>query len=106
MDPGDAVEETLAQAQQLPAQAVATIFRRYGKPLAAAPPPAAPDDANVRLVLDDGATAMLRALEVRTPVDVLPNDWFILEVTGAETLAVPGPLFAAAVAALAQKLAR
>jgi hypothetical protein len=101
-DEPDAIEEALALARRLPAAAIAALFHRYGKPLAAPLPPPAPDDQRVELTLDDGSAAAVRALEVRTPVDVIANHWFVLEPQGKEPLAIPGPLFAAALAALSR----
>ena len=98
----DAIEEALALVRRLPPNAVATVFRRYGKPLDLELPPAEPDDSSAELVLDDGSTATVRVLQVRTPVDVIANDWFVLATPAAEALAVAGPLFAAALAALAR----
>jgi hypothetical protein len=98
----DAIEEALALARRLPGRVVAAVFQRYGKPLAEEPPPVEPDDRRAELTLDDGAIAIVRALEVRTQVDVIGNDWFVLEAAGAETLALPGPLFAASLAALSR----
>lgn len=96
----DAIDEALATAQALPATAVAALFTRYGKPLAEAPPPLAADERHLPLAGDGLAGAIVRVLSVRTAVDVIGNDWFVLEAVGAEPLAVAGPLFAAALAAL------
>ncbi len=98
----DAIEEALALARRLPVKAVTTLFERYGKPLAVDVPPLEPDDQRAELALEDGSTATVRALQVRLPVDVIGNDWFVLETAGAEPLAMPGPLFAAALAALSR----
>jgi hypothetical protein len=96
----DPVEEVLTMARQLPARAVVAVFQRYGKPLADELPPIEAEDQRAELTLDDGARVVVRVLNVRTPVDVIGNDWFILQ--GEEALAVPAPLFAAALAALAR----
>ena len=75
------------------------------------PPPAADDQ---RAVLDrpaggqgDGksaprASATVRVLQVMGYGDVIPNDYFVLEMTGDEPVAVAGPFFAAALEALAR----
>ena len=102
----DPFEEVLALARQIPARAIVAVFQRYGKPLEDALPPALPEDQGAELLLDDGATAALRVLNVRTPVDVIGNDWFVLESPGDDPLAVPAPLFASAVAALARAAAQ
>lgn len=98
----DAVAATLALARALPAELVLALFRRYGRPLDVMLPPVADDDARVRL----GDDATLRRVALRMPVDVIANDWFVLERAGAEPLAVAGPLFAAALQALARAAAR
>lgn len=105
VDEPDAIAEVLARARQLPPDAVAALFRRYGRPLAVELPPAAPDDRAVELALPDGAIATVRLLQVRTAVDVIANDWFVLAAPAAEPLAIAGPLFAAALAALARAAA-
>jgi hypothetical protein len=102
----DPIAAALASARALPAAAVTALFHRYGRPLEVAPPPAAPDEPKLALTLDDGSTATLRALRLRTPVDVIANDWFVLERAGGEPLAIAGPLFAAALAALARAVAK
>ncbi|MCU1282590.1 MAG: hypothetical protein JWM53_6136 [bacterium] len=103
-DPGtaelDAIDEALALAGALPATVVAALFQRYGKPLAEALPPVADDERSLALAGDGLDGALVRVLNVRTAVDVIGNDWFVLQTTGAEPLAVAGPLFAAALAAL------
>ena len=92
--------ETLAQARALPAEQVLAVMRRYARPLdMPLPPPAADEDA-VTL-----ADATLRCVRLRAAVDVIANDWFVLERAGDETLAIAGPLFAAALAALARAVA-
>jgi hypothetical protein len=92
----DPIAEVLARAQRL-ADVVVAVFRRYGKPLAADLPGEA---ARVDIQLSDGTIAVMRACRVRTPVDVIANDWFILELPGEEPLAMPGMLCASALAAL------
>jgi hypothetical protein len=92
----DAIDEALALAQALPANVVVALFERYGRPLADAPPPLL--DGERHLPLADGA--IVRVISVRTAVDVIANDWFVLATGTAEPLAMAGPLFAAAIAAL------
>jgi hypothetical protein len=94
----DPIVETLEQVRALPAAAVAGVFARYGKPLALELPPMRDDDP--RVIVDGGT---VRAVRYRMPVDVIANDWFVLEREGEEPLAIPGPLFAAAVAALTRQ---
>jgi hypothetical protein len=96
----DAIDEALALAAALPAAVVTALFGRYGKPLAEGLPPIAADERQLALVGDGADGAIVRVVNVRTAVDVIGNDWFVLEVAGAEPLAVAGPLFAAALAAL------
>jgi hypothetical protein len=96
----DAIDEALALAAALPAAVVTALFRRYGKPLAEAPPPVDADEQQLALAGEGADGAIVRVLNVRTQVDVIGNDWFVLETAGAEPLAVAGPLFAAALAAL------
>ncbi|HZS42384.1 MAG TPA: hypothetical protein VFF06_36390 [Polyangia bacterium] len=99
----DAIDEVLERARRLPADAVAAVFRRYGKPLEVALPAAADDDRRAELAFAAGTAAAVRAVEVRTRVDVIGNHWFVLESSGDEPLAMPGPLLAAALAALSSK---
>jgi hypothetical protein len=100
----DPVQEALALVRTMPAAAISGLFVRYGKPLAL--PPGPPDADTAEVTLDDGRPALVRRLRLRMPVDVIGNDWFILEVDGEDALAIPGPLFAAALAALARAVAR
>jgi hypothetical protein len=100
-DPGSgAIAETMAQVARVPAELVLAVFRRYGRPLEQPMPPRATDDEYCALLLDGGRTAGVRALQVRTPVDVIANDYFVLEAPGAEPLAVSGAQFAGALTAL------
>jgi hypothetical protein len=107
-DEGDPVREALVLTRGMPPAAISGLFARYGKPLALPPgmPLSPPDDDAVALTLDDGQAAIVRRLRLRMPVDVIGNDWFILEIAGADPLAIPGPLFAAALAALARAVSR
>jgi hypothetical protein len=93
---GDAIDEALALARALPANVVVALFDRYGRPLADAPPPLVEGERH--LSLTDGA--IVRVISVRSAVDVIANDWFVLATGSAEPLAIAGPLFAAAIAAL------
>ena len=86
----------------MPPKAVIAIFTRYGKPLAVAMPPEAADDQRALLALSEGGSASVRVLQVRGYGDVIPNDYFVLERAGEDAVAVEGPLFAAAIAALAR----
>jgi hypothetical protein len=96
------IDETFALVAAVPPKAVFGIFSRYGKPLAVAMPPVADDDQRAVLPLPDGAEASVRLLQVRGLVDVIPNDYFVLERAGEDPLAVEGPLFAGALGALAR----
>jgi len=100
---------TFARIAAMPPDTVLAVFRRYGRPLAVAMPAPAGDDQ--RAVLEwpgatsaDGgsAPATVRVLQVMGYGDVIPNDYFVLETSGEEPLAVAGPFFAAALEALAR----
>ena len=78
------------------------IFSRYGKPLAVPMPPDAADNQRASLALPDGGAASIRVLQVRGYGDVIPNDYFVLERPDGDAVAVEGPLFASALAALAR----
>ncbi|HEY7375228.1 MAG TPA: hypothetical protein VIF57_23905 [Polyangia bacterium] len=65
-------------------------------------PAAEADDQRAQLALPDGGAASVRVLQVRGYGDVIPNDYFVLERPGEEAVAVAGPLFSAALAALAR----
>ena len=84
----------------MPPDAVVAVFRRYGRPLAVEMPPPAVDDR--RSVLERPTGATVRVLQVMGYGDVIPNDYFVLETTGEEPVAVAGPFFAAALEALAR----
>ncbi len=111
-DPEDALAGAFARIAALSPDAVLAIFRRYGRPLAVEMPPPAADDRRAVLAwaeqppTDGGrppeAPATVRVLQVMGYGDVIPNDYFVLEVTGQEPVAVAGPFFAAAVEALAR----
>ncbi len=101
----EAIDEALSLARALPAEAVAAIFRRYAHPLEVALPPLAPDEPRAELFLD-GKTAIVRAVNLRAQVDVIGNDWFVLEIHNEEPLAIAGPLFFAALSALSRRLSQ
>lgn len=94
---------TFARVAGMPPDAVLAIFRRYGRPLAVAmPAPAADDQVAVLTLPGEGPPATVRVLQVMGYGDVIPNDYFVLEVPGQEPVAVAGPFFAAALEALAR----
>jgi hypothetical protein len=93
---------TFARIAAMPPQAVLTIFRRYGRPLDVEMPPAAPDDQQASVERSDGAPARVRVLQVMGYGDVIPNDYFVLELRDETPVAVAGPFFAAALEALAR----
>jgi len=86
----------------MPPDTVVAIFRRYGKPLAVQMPPPAADDHRAVLEWPSAAPATVRVLQVMGYGDVIPNDYFVLEATGEEPVAVAGPFFSAALEALAR----
>jgi hypothetical protein len=90
---------TLEQAAALPPELVLEVLRRYGRPVDMPLPSPLGDEKMVAL-----AGATLRRVRLRLPVDVIANDWFVLERAGDAPLAVAGPLFAAALAAVARLL--
>ena len=109
--PEDTLPATFARIAAMPPDTVLAVFRRYGRPLAVAMPAPAGDDQ--RAVLEwsaatageggrAGAPATVRVLQVMGYGDVIPNDYFVLEMTGDEPVAVAGPFFAAALEALAR----
>jgi hypothetical protein len=105
--PEDALPATFARVAAMPPDAVLAIFRRYGRPLAVKMPAPAADDHSVVLAppgseVADGPPGTVRVLQVMGYGDVIPNDYFVLELAGEEPLAVAGPFFAAAVEALAR----
>jgi hypothetical protein len=110
--PEDTLPATFARIAAMPPDTVLAVFRRYGRPLAVAMPAPAGDDQ--RAVLEwpgatpgqrgssSGLSATVRVLQVMGYGDVIPNDYFVLETSGEEPLAVAGPFFAAALEALAR----
>jgi hypothetical protein len=86
----------------VPPAAVLGIFARYGKPLAVTMPAEAADDQRAEVALPGGGVARVRVLQMMGYGDVIPNDYFVLERSGEEPVAVAGPFFAAALEALAR----
>jgi len=80
--------------------AVVAVFDRYGKPLAAAPPP--PSDPAVELPLGEGRRGRVRAFRFRGYGDVELTDYLLLERDDTEPVAAPAPLVAAALLHLAR----
>jgi len=103
-DEPTAIEEALARAAMLPGPTLAALFARYGRPLDETLPPAHADEPRLDVAVAADVVATVRAINVRTMVDVIGNDWFVFEAPHADALAMPGPLFASAVAALTRKL--
>lgn len=98
----DSLPRTFARVAAMPPDAVLAIFRRYGRPLAVEMPAAAVDDQRATLERPGGAPATVRVLQVMGYGDVIPNDYFVLELDGEVPVAVAGPFFAAALEALAR----
>jgi hypothetical protein len=96
------LDETFARIAAVAPKAVFGIFSRYGKPLAVPMPPVAADDRRALLPLPSGGEASVRVLQVRGYGDVIPNDYFVLERAGEDDLIVAGPMFSAALEALAR----
>ncbi len=78
------------------------IFRRYGRPLAVAMPAPGADDRRAVVQRPNGEPATVRVLQVMGYGDVIPNDYFVLEIAGEDAVAVTGPFFASALEALAR----
>src|SRR4051794_36732337 len=100
--PPPALEATFVLIAAVPPAAVLGIFARYGKPLAVTMPAESTDDQRALVALPDGGAAQVRVLQLLGYGDVIPNDYFVLERSGDDAQAVPGPLFSAALAALAR----
>lgn len=98
----ETLPRTFARVAALPPDAVLAIFRRYGRPLAVEMPVAAPDDRRATLERPGSGPATVRVLQVMGYGDVIPNDYFVLELDGETPVAVAGPFFAAALEALAR----
>jgi hypothetical protein len=101
-DPDDGVARGFALMAALPPALVLAVFDRYGRPLAVTMPEATPDDQRHPVVRPDGSEAVVRVLRVLGFGDVIPNDYFVLEPAVGEAVAVSGPAFGAALAALAR----
>jgi hypothetical protein len=93
----DPIDDVFDQLERLRPEAVVAVFRRYGKPLADELPSV---EKHPRITHLGDTQAIVTVWRIRTHVDVIANDYFVLE--GDERLAVPGPLFAAAIAALSR----
>lgn len=98
----DGLAVTFARIAAMPAGAVLAIFRRYGRPLAVGMPAPAADDRRALLQRPTGAPGTVRVLQVMGYGDVIPNDYFVLEVAGEDAVAVSAPFFASALEALAR----
>jgi hypothetical protein len=98
----ESLPRTFARVVALPPEAVLAVFRRYGRPLAVEMPAPAADDQGATLERPGAAPAAVRVLQVMGYGDVIPNDYFVLEVGDETPLAVAGPFFAAALEALAR----
>lgn len=96
-------DEPAPTAQPLPPAAVPAVFRRYGRPLDEQV--VLPQEVFLEVPLPAG-TARLRPLRFRPLGHVEPLDYLVLERSGAEPLAAPAPLVAAALRALAAAAAR
>jgi hypothetical protein len=101
-DAGEGIALTFARMATVPPEVVRGIFARYGRPLAVTMPAAAPDDQRHVMKGANGAETVVRVLRVLGFGDVIPNDYFVLQPPAGEPLAVAGPLFSAALAALAR----
>ena len=96
-------------ALPLPAAAIAGAFARYGKPLAEElkAPPRQDDDSVIPVPLAaGGGHGDVRAFAFVGWGSVEPTDYLLWEVDGAEPLAAPAGLMAAALLALGRAAAR
>jgi hypothetical protein len=98
----ETLPRTFARLAALPPDAVLAIFHRYGRPLAVEMPAPAADDQHARLERPGAAPATVRVLQVLGYGDVIPNDYFVLELGDETPVAVSAPFFAAALEALAR----
>ena len=98
----DGLAVTFARITAMSPDAVLAIFRRYGRPLAVEMPAPGADDRRAALQRPGGEPATVRVLQVMGYGDVIPNDYFVLELAGEDAVAVPGPFFASALEALAR----
>lgn len=81
---------------------IVAIFDRYAKPLAARAPARAEDDQMVTLTHPTGRPAWIRAFAFKNFGDVIPTDYLLFEVEGAEPVAAPARMAGAALIALAR----
>ena len=102
-DEPTAIEEALARAALLPGPAVAALFARYGRPLDEPPLPRAPASRASRWRRPTASSPPCAPSTCARWSTLIGNDWFVLEAPGEPTLAMPGPLFASAVAALTRR---
>jgi hypothetical protein len=98
----DNLPRTFDRIAAMPPDAVLAIFRRYGRPLDVRMPAPAPDDQRATLTPPGRLPATVRVLQVLGFGDVIPNDYFVLELGDESALAVSGPFFASALEALAR----
>lgn len=98
----DGLAVTFARIAALSPDAVLAIFRRYGRPLAVEMPAPGADDRRAALPRLGAEPATVRVLQVMGYGDVIPNDYFVLEIAGEDAVAVAGPFFASALEALAR----
>jgi hypothetical protein len=101
-DAQDGLASTFARIGAMSPDAVLAIFRRYGRPLAVDMPPSVADDRRAVVQRAGDEPATVRVLQVMGYGDVIPNDYFVLEVAGEDAVAVTGPFFASALEALAR----
>lgn len=81
---------------------VVAVFERYARPLAVAAPAREPDDQVVTMTHPTGRPAVVRAFAFKGFGDVIPSDYLLLEIEGAEPVAAPARLAGAALIALAR----
>ena len=98
----DTLPPIFVRIAAMPPDAVLAIFKRYGRPLDVQMPAPAADDQRAALTPPGGGPATVRVLQVLGFGDVIPNDYFVLELGDEPALAVSGPFFASALEALAR----
>lgn len=99
----DPIAHALAACAALPPATTLALFARYGHELELEP--GTSPELDPEIVLADGITRVGR-LRFRAPVDVIANDHFVLHSNRQGASAMPGPLFAAAIAALTARAGR
>jgi len=99
----DPIALALSQCAALPIATTLALFARYGYALDL--DPGTPPELDPEIVLEDGITRVGR-LRFRARVDVMANDHFVLHSERQPASAMPGPLFAAAIAAITSLRAR